>query len=103
MNLTYGIRQVVLLTILGTMLTLSGCADQPSSKDTPSSPTTIIGDLEVYYDLRTIDGGIGTGAEPKRASAIHFYDQYIVLETEGQNGQVIPISLIKIFRWEHSQ
>ena len=35
-----------------------------------------------------------------RVSAIHFYDQYIVIEKEGHGGQVIPVRQIKHFRWD---
>jgi len=105
MNVVY--RQLNLICVVSScmILFLTGCTDdQHSSQNTASPPTIITGDLEVYYEIETSEGGsYGTGSSPAEVSEIHFFDQYIVIKADGQNGRVLPITRIKIFRWHQSQ
>ena len=92
-----------LITILFSIcvaIILAGCDDEREpSHSTP--PSTIRGSLNVYYSVQTSETeGYGTGNTPDKATAIHFYDEYIVVETAKGSGRIIPVRQIKNFRWD---
>jgi|GEM_PF-1470707 len=61
---------------------------------------TVLGPLDVYYTLQTSPSSTaGTGRTPMKASAIHFFDTYIVVETPESGGHVFPSDKIIDFDW----
>ena len=95
-------RNAKLVTILFAIcvaFTLTGCDDEREPfHSTP--PSTITGSFNIYYSVQTSETeGEGTGNTPYKATAIHFYDEYIVVETAGSSGRIFPIRKIKSFSW----
>ncbi len=61
---------------------------------------TVLGPLDVYYTVQTGSSSTaGTGRTPMKASAIHFFDTYIVVERPESGGQVFPSDKIINFDW----
>ena len=86
-------------------LNLCACTDNQSpSQSQDSAITKISGELKVFYDLQTSETTtVGTGPSGLEVSEIHFFDQYIVIKKDAEDGQVLPLSRIKFFRWQQSQ
>ena len=81
--------------------TLTGCNEnRQTSPQVSTAPTVLHGGFQVYYDLQTSETGGTSTDTPDKVKAIHFHDQYIVIEREGHGGRVIPIRQIKHFRWD---
>ena len=107
----YRIRLLSAVALLIVGVGLTGCSEREEVGDAradigaltsqgsqdPAPPRTLTGSFEVYYGLHE---DVDTGNTPKKMSAIHFYDEYIVIQTEGHGGKLIPIRQIKYFRWD---
>ena len=93
------------------LLVLSGCSDEevasvpesdPKQKDTEQKDPlkTLLGPLDVYYTLQTsASSTAGTGRTPMKASAIHFFDTYVVVEEPESGGRVFPSDKIIDLSW----
>lgn len=81
---------------------LSGCSiSNNKSASVPAPPSSLTGSFQVYYDLQVSETeGTRTDGTPQKVKAIHFYDKYIVIENERRGGRIIPVSQIKLFRWD---
>ena len=72
---------------------------EADSEETDPSKT-VLGPLEVYYTVQTGPSSTaGTGRTPMKASAIHFFDTYIIVETPESGGHVFPSDKIIDFDW----
>ena len=90
---------VYVLAVFSIVTIFSGCRNDRSHTQSP--PSTITGNLNVYYDLQiTETEGVGTANSPYKATAIHFYNEYIVIESENHSGKIIPVRQIKLLRWD---
>lgn len=92
-------KLVITLFAICLAIIFVGCDDEgePSNGTLPS---TIRGSFNIYYSVQTSETeGYGTGNTPDKATAIHFYDEYIVIETAKGSGRIIPVRQIKNFRW----
>lgn len=94
-------KLVAILFAFCVAFTLTGCDDEDEREPSYStSPSTITGSLNIYYSIQTSDAEVeDTGNTPLKATAIHFYDEYIVIETAGNSGRILPIRQIQSFRW----
>jgi hypothetical protein len=91
-NLVYVFASIIVASF-------TGCRNDRSHTQSP--PTTITGNLKIHYELQlTETEGVGTGSSPYEATAIHFYNEYIVIESKYNSGTLIPIKQIKILRWD---
>lgn len=106
---------------ISSLIVLSGCSEEkagsppetdteqtePETADlgeTDSEETdpskTVLGPLDVYYTVQTGPSSTaGTGRTPMKASAIHFFDTYIVVEAPESGGHVFPSNKIIDFDW----
>ncbi|MHC4327622.1 MAG: hypothetical protein ACYSWW_05810 [Planctomycetota bacterium] len=87
--------------------TLTGCNAEdeirPSHNVEPKAPSTVRGSFDIYYSIQTSETtGEGTGNTPEKATAIHFYDEYIVVEYS-TSSRIFPIRKINSFRWTSNQ
>ena len=74
-------------------------ADLDESKEANPSQT-VSGPLEVFYTVQTSPSSTaGTGSKPMKASAIHFFDTYIVVEVPKSGGRLFPSDKIIDFKW----
>ena len=81
-------------------ITFVGCDDEGESPN-GTLPSTIRGSFNIYYSVQTSETeGYSTGNTPHKVMAIHFYDEYIVVETGKGSGRIIPVRQIKTFRWD---
>ena len=102
-----GMRRLLGVGILGSLLVLAGCLQQSKSTTVDSEasraevPRTLRGSFDLYYTLQTGPTSTsGTGSAPEKISAIHFYETYIVVEGVDSGGRVLPIEKLSYFRWE---
>ncbi|MBK1827931.1 hypothetical protein [Haloferula rosea] len=98
-------KQLTTIFAVGTvcsLIALTACTEKhvPSgSPVAPSPPESLRGSFDVFYELQTSPTSTaGTGEKPKKVSAIHFHENYIVLE-EATGGRVLPVDKIKEFWW----
>ncbi|AQT67830.1 hypothetical protein STSP2_00981 [Anaerohalosphaera lusitana] len=95
-------RKAVLVHVLAVIclaLTLAGCDNDTDIRHSKRAPSTITGSFDVYYSIQTSETStMGTGDTPSKATAIHFYDEYIVVE-ESKSSEILPINKIISFRW----
>ena len=101
---------------ISSLIVLAGCSEEdagsPPKTDTEQTEPenavleevdpskTVPGPLDVYYTLQTSPSSTaGTGRTPMKASAIHFFDTYIVVETPESGGHVFPSDKIIDFDW----
>lgn len=109
MNRMHRRSPAITFAALFATVALAGCSDEQNSSSTAPAPAgppprraALVGDLAVFYDLQiTQTTGTGTGNSPVKATAIHFYEEYIVIDTEG-GGRIIPIRQIKTFSWSRN-
>ena len=102
MNAKYKIQLILLLAMCVCMAcACAGCINHKDDQAEPAPPATLIGNFLIHYDLQiTESGGVGTSNDhPMKAQAIHFYNDYIVIEPKRGSGKLIPIRQIKDFRW----
>lgn len=104
---------------MSSLIVLAGCSEEETGSapetDTEQTETetpdladseeadpskTVLGPLDVYYTVQTGSSSTaGTGRTPMKASAIHFFDTYIVVEGPESGGQVFPSDKIIYFDW----
>jgi hypothetical protein len=106
---------------ISSLLVLAGCSEEKAGRppetgtkqieaetadleETDSEETdpskTVLGPLDVYYTVQTGPSSTaGTGRIPMKASAIHFFDTYIVVEAPESGGRVFPSNKIIDFDW----
>ena len=79
----------------------AGCKDNATSRVSEDEPPrTLRGSFDVYYSVQTsATEGEGTGTTPKKVQAIHFYEEYIVIEYPDSGGRVFPLDKIRHFSW----
>ena len=96
------IRPITLLAVACLATLFAGCYYEQDNRVTaPLTSNTLQGEFEVEYDLQLTEGkDEGTGDTPEKATTIHFYDEYIVLENGEEGGRVIPIRQIERLRWK---
>lgn len=109
------------ICFMSSLIVLAGCSEEdagsPSKTDTEQTEPenadleeadlkeadpskTVLGPLDVYYTLQTSPSSTaGTGRTPMKASAIHFFDTYLVVETPESGGYVFPSDKIIDFDW----
>ena len=100
------IRQLFKVCVVSSLLLVAGCSEENTSS-TPETgteqtdpPKTLLGPLDVYYTLQTSPSSTaGTGRTPMKASAVHFFDTYIVVEEPESGGRVFPSDKIIDFSW----
>ncbi len=91
---------VTVLFAICVAFSLTGCDDEDEREPSHSTPpSTITGSFNIYYSVQISETEMGTGDTPVKATAIHFYDEYIVIETAGNSGRILPIRQIQSFRW----
>lgn len=90
-------KTLLYLLIVSAVTILAGCKKEQSSNQAP--PATIKGDLNVYYSLQVTETEGYSTSKPEKATAIHFYNEYIVIESKNHSGKVIPIRQIKTLIW----
>ena len=105
MHLTHGkatIVQVLAAICLACMLT--GCdAEDEIEQSQNTAPSSIRGSFDIYYSIQTSETERdGTGSTPHKATAIHFYDEYIVVEYS-RSTRIFPIRKMHSFRWTSNQ
>jgi hypothetical protein len=98
-------QSITKLFVISLAVVLLGCdTEEENTEATPPSttpPSTIIGSLDVYYSVQTFETeGESSGNTPLKARAIHFYDEYIVVERADGGGRVFPVQKIKTFSWQ---
>ncbi|MGB0154687.1 MAG: hypothetical protein ACPGFB_11705 [Verrucomicrobiales bacterium] len=82
--------------VIGAAFCLIPAAPNPAR----SSLQLVEGPLDLRYKLRTSSSTyVGTGSKPTTVNAIHFHNNYLVVETTESRGQVIPIDKIMDFTW----
>ncbi|MDA3835195.1 MAG: hypothetical protein PF495_17560 [Spirochaetales bacterium] len=97
-------QSIAKLFVISLAVVLLGCdTEEETTKVLPSvaaPPTTITGSLDVYYSVQTSETeGVSSGNTPYKASAIYFYDEYIIVESADGGGRLFPIDKIKTFSW----
>lgn len=94
------IPSITKLFVIGLAVVLLGCdTEEENAEATP--PSTIIGSLDIYYSVQTSETeGESSGNTPLKARAIHFYDEYIVVERDDGGGKVFPVQKVKNFSWQ---
>jgi len=99
---THTIRPLTLLAVACLAALFAGCYYEQDNRVTaPLSSSTLEGEFEVEYEIRLTDGKVDqTGDTPEKATIIHFYDEYIVLENDKEGGRVIPVRQIERFEWK---
>ena len=84
-------------------LALTGCSNSTASSaniDHSPAPRTVRGSFDLYYTLQTSPSSTGgTGNQPEKISAIHFYETYIVVERTKFGNRLLPIDKIIDLRW----
>ena len=106
MHLTYRSTTIVhMLAAIFAAVTLTGCdADDERKLPQNIAPSSITGSFDIYYSIQTSETtGEGTGTTPVKATAIHFYDEYIVVVNSGSRGRIFPIRKINSFSWKSNQ
>ena len=95
---------VQLLVAICLAFTLIGCdAEDGIEPSQNTAPSSIRGSFDIYYSIQISEThGQGTGNTPEKATAIHFYDEYIVVEYS-RSGRIFPIRKINSFRWTPNQ
>ena len=99
------IKKLLDIACFSFVLVLAGCLEEetlrPESDPEQADPSkTVRGPLDVYFTLQTSSSSTaGTGRTPMKASAIHFFDTYIVVEVPDSGGRVFPSDKIIDFSW----
>lgn len=85
-------------------LTFTGCSDSKAAStpaDNSLARRTLRGSFDLYYTIQTDPSTTaGTGSIPEKVSAMHFYENYIVIEDTESGGRLFPVDMIKEFRWK---
>ena len=93
-------KLITLLFAICLAVTFVGCDDEGESPN-GTLPSTIRGSFNIYYSVQISETeGESTGNTSSKATAIYFYDEYIVVEAAKGSGRIIPIRQIKTFRWD---
>ena len=84
------------------VLAMAGCSESPAPEPpAPEPPKTLRGSFDLSYTIQTSPNSTaGTGSNPQKINAIHFFDQYIVVEYARSGGRVFPIEQLREFRWQ---
>ena len=93
--------QIVAILTAGSMLTSCDVeVNEPTtSADTQVEVTTLSGNFTVYCDLVTSDTGGQTG-KIDDVSKIEFHEQYVIVVSRNGAGKLVPVSQIKVLRWD---
>lgn len=85
-------------------LAFTGCSDNTAAStpvDNSLARQTLRGSFDLYYTIQTDPSTTsGTGSIPEKVSAMHFYENYIVIEGAESGGRLFPVDMIKEFRWK---
>ena len=85
-------------------LAFTGCSNNTAAStpaDNSLAHRTLKGSFDLYYTIQTDPSTTaGTGSIPEKVSAMHFYENYIVIEGAESGGRLFPVDMIKEFRWK---
>ncbi|MDB4705894.1 hypothetical protein OAG10_05505 [Verrucomicrobia bacterium] len=85
-------------------IAFSGCSNNTAAStpaDNSLAHRTLRGSFDLYYTIQTDPSTTaGTGSIPEKVSAMHFYENYIVIEDTESGGRLFPVDMIKEFRWK---
>jgi len=86
------IKRLIQASLLTASLLLVGCKES-------DAPQTIHGPLDLWYKVETSPSTtVGSGTNPVKVKALHFYDNYIVFETT-ESGMILPVDKIRSLHW----
>ncbi len=95
------IKVFLQLIFFTALLLFAGCTDN-SALGNPRAhrPKSLKGPLKIYYEIQSGPNQTsGTGTQGQKVEVIHFFETYILVESDGSGGQIFPTDKIINFRW----